>query len=50
MDRIDVSQAIHEPEQIVAKLYRSLGLHDKLKQRWVLINYRPKNIQLKLWN
>ena len=38
-----------EREDIVTRLYIKHGLHDKLKERWKLINYTPKKIQLKLW-
>lgn len=42
------SIGIRQREAMVAKVYRKLGLHDKLKNRWKELNYQPENIQLKL--
>lgn len=43
-----ISEAIHEREYYIAKVYLKLGLYDELKLRWEQIGYSPKPIQLKL--
>lgn len=44
-----ISEAIHEREYYIAKVYIKLGLHDELKLRWKEINYTPKTMQLSLF-
>lgn len=42
------NQLEHEREYILAKVFRNLGMHRELYERWARMNYKPKQIQLKL--
>jgi len=44
-----MTEGIHKREYYLALVYRKLGMHDQLKQRWERIGYKPKEIQLKLF-
>lgn len=39
----------HEREQIVAKVFRKVGLEEKLRERWNRLGYEPKHSQLRLF-
>jgi hypothetical protein len=39
----------HEREQVLARVFRKLGLEGKLRERWDRLGYAPKNLQLSLF-
>ena len=48
MKQEQFSQMAHEREWYVSKVFRKHGQHKELAERWKKMNYKPKQIQIKL--